>query len=135
MNQWTHRLTSVVPRYRIRYHYLKLIFSQRGYSQWETQLVICVDFYSYEINMDLPRCWSKSNTGCDLSRLTAPAAAWLDILSTREAIPVPRYRISYHIKTFIHCDPRPLEVPGLKQVYFMRFWIRKKNWTFIFLGI
>ena len=47
-------------------------------------------------------------------------------------------RIRYPIKAFIHCDPRPLEVPGLKQVYFMRFWIRnvfKKKLNIYFLDI
>ena len=38
------------------------------------------DLYFYEINLDLPWRWSKSNTSCELTLLTAAAAAILDIL-------------------------------------------------------
>ena len=56
-----------------------------------------------------------------------------NVSATKGALSVTRYRIRYHIKIFIHCDPRPLEVPGLNQVYFMRCWIRniKKRSAFI----
>ena len=47
-----------------------------------------------------------------------------NVSATKGAVFVMRYRIRYHIKTFIHFDPRPLEVPGFEQVYFMRFGIR-----------
>ena len=57
------------------------------------------------------------------------------IISPRGALFRTAVTDSLPPKYINHCDPRPLEVPGLKQVYFMRFWIRKKNLTFIFLGI